>query len=44
MGPWNYILAAYLVAVVTLGGYWLSVRRRIHRREELLRVAGGKSR
>lgn len=44
MGHWNYIMAAYLVAAVTLGGYWLSVRRRIRRREETLRVGGGEKR
>jgi hypothetical protein len=41
MGPWNYILAAYLAGAVTLGGYWLSIKRRIRRREDVIRIAGG---
>lgn len=44
MGHWNYIAAAYLVAAVTLGGYWLSVRRRIRRREDIIRMAVGDER
>lgn len=36
MGAWNYILAAYGVATIALGGYWWSVKRRIRRRELLL--------
>lgn len=41
MGPWNYIMAAYLVVAVTLFGYWVSIKRRIRRREDLIRMAGG---
>lgn len=40
MGAWNYILAAYLVGAVTLGGYWLNIKRRIRRREDVIRMAG----
>ncbi len=41
MGPWNYVVAAYLVAAVAIGGYWLSIKRRIRRREQLIRMAAG---
>ncbi|MFQ5848651.1 MAG: hypothetical protein ACE5IQ_13395 [Candidatus Methylomirabilales bacterium] len=44
MGHWNYIAAAYLAAGVTLGGYWLSIKRRIRRREDAMRMAGGNKR
>lgn len=36
MGAWSYILAAYGAAAIAFGGYWLSVKRRIRRRESLL--------
>ncbi len=39
MGHWNYILAAYLGAAVALGGYWLSIKRRIRRREDMIWMA-----
>ncbi len=41
MGHWNYILAAYLAAAVALGGYLLSIKRRIRSRESVIRMAGG---
>lgn len=41
MGHWNYILAAYLATAIGLGGYWLSVKRRIRRRMDILRMTGG---
>ena len=40
MGQWNYIVAAYLATAVGLTGYWLSIKRRIRRREDLIRIAG----
>lgn len=41
MGHWNYILAAYLAAAVALGGYWMSVKRRIRKRKDVIRMTGG---
>ncbi len=41
MGHWNYIVAAYLATAVGLGGYWLSIKRRIRRREDVIRMARG---
>lgn len=40
MGAWGYILVAYGIAVLTFGGYWWSLTRRIRRRESLLARIG----
>ncbi len=40
---WGYVLAAYAIAVVVLGGYWRSLARRARELTRTLRRREGKT-